>query len=961
MKFMKLILKTLIFCQLISAGIVHSQDTETRRNELVKIIDLELKEITRLNRTTNNTKPELLLRMAELLLEKARLLKDRETKIIINMSAEQRRRTNIKKVFSESNKYFIQAQRACQLIAKKFPRYSGLGDVYYIMAFNYKEFGDEKKAEKYFAVSLKKTKSGTPAYRRSQLALAETYYNQQKYSKAVPLYESALRQKDTRWWTKDAFNLAWSYFRQKNYDKAIGLIREVGRLSASKDYVDMSNEVERDLAFFYTEAGRTKEAVSFYKSKGGDVAANLLKVGMQLKNQGKFTIAQATLEEALDNAKDDSQKIQIHVELLSVYEKFGNINKHLNSCQVLNNYAKEKKLSKEDNDKLVYHVKRMAAVLQKQVASGNYARQKSTQDEKAKAAVAYFSLSADIEPNKAARHQFHAAETMYANNDFDLAAQAYVQALNLARKAGDTKYEDMSMDGLVSTLGQNGVSAQTKEKYLEFAYVASIKQEKSPKKRYTLYQRLFTLYSDKKEYSKAEQALLAFRREFPKSIGVQEAMLGKVIDYYRSINDKNSVFQWVGRINSGEFVVSKAYADKLKLIVLTLQFDSVEKYSSKGDKKKALQGYVEIYRNKLSPVDSRKNAAYNIMILFHELGHTQMTKAWSQNTLELFDSSDMEKFSQTFLLVANDFLNGQEFDSAQLVYTSAFEKLCNGRSKSEKTFFRNAHIVALAKGDIPAARSIINTGYKCKIPASDLETAQMDLIRNFADENQLNDMMAEVNKVDNVAKLQGDLIPYLEIYRQALASAGRDTRSIDKKILGFYYAAKKRGYSIPVGALDSVASIKSGDLEILQKRLESIELKFPENSFNKGLQTKLAMLDQITERSKAVMTVGSGLGIAKAYRILVDSYTHVAKSVEDFTPVGKSPEYIQSFKGSMSQVVIPLKSKAVELRDEAIAKSKGEDILSPDFNYLQTMDRISFGVEYHPTRQGVVMDRGGVQ
>src|SRR5690606_25997722 len=115
---------------------------------------------------------------------------------------------------------------------------------------------------------------------------------------AVPLYESALRSKDTRWWTKDAFNLAWSYFRLKDYDRAIGMIREVGRLSASNQYVDMSREVERDLAFFYTEAGRTKEAVSFYKGKGGDVAANLLKVGIQLKNQGKFTIAEATLEEA---------------------------------------------------------------------------------------------------------------------------------------------------------------------------------------------------------------------------------------------------------------------------------------------------------------------------------------------------------------------------------------------------------------------------------------------------------------------------------------------------------------------------------------------------------------------------------------------------------------------------------------------------------------------------------------
>jgi len=588
-----------IVCFLSFGSLVQAQDTEARRQELIKIIDLELTEITRLNRNTGNSKPELLLRMAELLLEKARLLKDKETKTIIEMSPEQRRRTNIKKAFATSNRYFIQAQRTCQLIAKKFPRYSGIGDVYYIMAFNYKEFGDEKNAEKYFGYALKRTKGGTPAYRRTQLALAETYYNQQRYKEAVPLYESALRSKDTRWWTKDAFNLAWSYFRLKDYDRAIGMIREVGRLSASNQYVDMSREVERDLAFFYTEAGRTKEAVSFYKGKGGDVAANLLKVGIQLKNQGKFTIAEATLEEALANATTDQMRVQIHVEMLSVYEKFGKTDKHLASCQALASFHAKNLLTKDDFDKLIYHVKRMAAVLQKQVVSGNYSRQKNVQSAKARDAVSYFELSAQLESTKASRHYFHAAETLFANDQYDEAANAYVRALETARKEGDTKYEEMAMDGLVSSLGRPGVSAATKEKYLEFAYISSIKKEKNSKKRYTLYQRLFTLYFDKKEYAKAEQALVAFAREFPKAYGVQEAMLGKMIDHYRSVNDKNSVFQWVSRINNRQFVVSKKYADQLRLIVLTMQFDSVEKFASTGDNKRALQGYVEIYRNKL--------------------------------------------------------------------------------------------------------------------------------------------------------------------------------------------------------------------------------------------------------------------------------------------------------------------------------------------------------------------------
>lgn len=939
----------------------YSQDTELRRNELINIIDLELKEITRLNRNTGNSRPELLLRMAELLLEKARLLKDKETKMIIEMSPEQRRRTDMKKAFAASNRYFIQAQRTCQLIVKKFRKYKNLGDVYYIMAFNYKEFGDEKNAEKFFGYALRNTKKGTSAYRRAQLALAETYYNQQRYKQAVPLYESALRTKDNRWWTKDAFNLAWSYFRLKDYDKAIGTVREVGRLSESKDYVDMSREVERDLAFFYTEAGRTKEVVSLYKSKGGDVAANLLKVGVQLKNQGKFTVAEATLEEALENSSNDQQKIQIHVELLSVYEKFGKTSEHLRSSQALAAYAAKGQLSKDDGDKLLYHVKRMAAVLQKQVASGNYSHQKKVQDEKAKASVAYFALSAQLETKNASRHQFHAAETMYANGDYDLAAHAYVQALELARKEGNTKYEDMAMDGLVSTLGQSGVSAATKDKYLEFAYIASIKKEKDAKKRYTLYQRLFTLYFEKKEFSRAEQALVAFTREFPKSYGVQEAMLGKIIDHYRSVNDKNSVFQWVSRINNKEFIVSKAYADKLRLIVLTLQFDSVEKFSSKGDKKRALEGYVEIYRNKLSPPESRKNAAYNITILFHELGHSDMTKRWSENTLELFSENDMEKFGPTFLAIGNDFLSAQRFDDAFRTYSEGFNKLCRSKDKNKKTFFRNAHIVALAKGDMKTAESLVGRGANCRIPASELETVQMDIIRAYADEGQLNDMWAAIEKVSKVARLQGELIPYIDIYSRALASSGRSNASFEKRILNNYYAAKKRGYAIPVDALDIVARIKAGDLESYKDKLMKTELAFPEQVYNKVLQTKLGMLDRLTSMSKDVMGIGSGEGIAKAYRILVDAYTHVGQAVANFTPVGKSPEYVQSFKGSMSQVSGPLMNKANELRSEALSKAKGEDILSPDITYLMTMDKVPFGVEYHPPSQGVVMDRGGVQ
>src|SRR5690606_27854737 len=98
--------------------------------------------------------------------------------------------------------------------------------------------------------------------------------------------------------------------------------------------------------------------------------------------------------------------------------------------------------------------------------------------------------------------------------------------------------------------------------------------------------------------------------------------------------------------------------------------------------KRALQGYVEIYRNKLSPPESRKNAAYNITILFHELGHAPMTKRWAENTLSLFERADMEKFGPTFLLIGNDFLNAQQFDDAYYIYANSLEKLCTSKDKN---------------------------------------------------------------------------------------------------------------------------------------------------------------------------------------------------------------------------------------------------------------------------------------
>ena len=61
-------------------------DVEQRRAELLKVLDEELREVTRLNKQIGAQRPDLMLRMAQVLLEKGRILKDLENQKFLEVS-----------------------------------------------------------------------------------------------------------------------------------------------------------------------------------------------------------------------------------------------------------------------------------------------------------------------------------------------------------------------------------------------------------------------------------------------------------------------------------------------------------------------------------------------------------------------------------------------------------------------------------------------------------------------------------------------------------------------------------------------------------------------------------------------------------------------------------------------------------------------------------------------------------
>lgn len=61
----------------------------------------------------------------------------------------------------------------------------------------------------------------------------------------------------------------------------------------------------------------------------------MLKVGRYLKTQGKFAAAEKTLSDALQYKTSEKEEIEINIELISLYEKFGRDQKHLETSRSL--------------------------------------------------------------------------------------------------------------------------------------------------------------------------------------------------------------------------------------------------------------------------------------------------------------------------------------------------------------------------------------------------------------------------------------------------------------------------------------------------------------------------------------------------------------------------------------------------------------------------------------------------
>lgn len=933
---------------------------DERRKKILSIVEEELSEVSRLARQQDYRVPDTVLRMSELNLEKARLWREIENERYLAVPPEERRNVNKKDFFNQSAKFFDAANDNALSLVKRFPDYKAIGDVYYILAYNYKELGNNEEARKYFQLSSKKSAVGSKVGNKAKLASADYYFNDNKFSQAIPLYETSLNKVDERWWTKDAYNLAWSYYRVKNYDKAISLMKEIHRKSANNKYVDMRSMVERDIGIFFVDSGRINEAISWYNSIGLNYSQQFVKIANSIVTQGRFAQAESLLEQAEKTEKNREPRIEILLAQLNLFDKYSKISSHLKTARELVSMHQKQTLSPDQLKSLTYHVDKKAAELQKATASSIYANVPKVKDQKSKESIAYFELSAQLAPGKKAEKVFFQGETSYAAGKYGNAIGFYIEAFDDAKAANNNKIVTQSLEGMLSSLGQPKLDQKLAEKYYVPVYSRYLAVDTKSERAQSIFVKLFNSQYDAGDIAGSENTLSNFAKAHPSDYKTQEAMLAKIMEHYRKKKDYASVKSYVGRINGGEFKISKKYADALKNLMTKIQIEGVQQSLEKGDKGVALKGYHQIYESPESTPKARINAAYNLAALYHELGDSNQSYQWSVRALKDMGTEDVNKFADSFLGIAAGLFLKQHFaPSADLSYRMV-AKLCKHNSSNKAVGFKNAVYISLANGDLDKALEIRNLGKECMIPDVVITEVSMELLKDLAAAKRWEQYEKLLSELETNSRNFPQLIrPYEELKLQYLKMGdSQAARAIDDKQNKFFHTARTQKLDIPVETLDLVADKMLVSVVNKKKTIEQTMLKFPEGEFNNAVKQKLTGLDQLTSEVNNLQKLGSGKGIVEAYRHVIDAYENFGSLLKNFTPEGKSPEYIESFRKAMSEVYGPILANALKLRGDVKKLIRENKILSAS-NPLVLFPTPDTHRRFITGKNAVLMERGG--
>ncbi len=917
---------------------------EEPKINLVRDQEIQQIKIVLGRRFAESRRPDIILRLAELYIERYRFYFLKENEIYQGMIKSGMKPYKVDHTKSRENLKY--ANQYCKLIMKSKVPFDRMDQVYYFLGYNASEMGNDKEALPYFKLVVEKypkSPNAAEAYRE----MGEYYYSHQKFKESAFYYEKAAQFENVPSYPRVLYKLAWSKFKIREKSSALKLMKKVTELTGSDEkFVSLKEEAIRDLVYFYAESGDFKNAKDYFSNLSGGMEVyirSLTILAATYEKEGKYTQALAMNKGLLEEYGDNKPEIafQILRSNVELYHKMGDLR---NEEIALNKMVK-------------YFSEHQGDIASGEDAKANYLQAKSFlrlrvtelhKEAQKKKNIQLFSRSADLyemyinaflkDPDED-KLKKEKAEIRIYKTDALLAAGRENDALSdlettlddsfadakLRRESGATLLNILIKKIDSTKTKKEEASQKTEEKFLEVAerfekafpndaLVSELKYKRarlevaksgpdglSESARSILIE-LVQKYPSKPESLDSAQDLvsdLLKKKEEEKAVVLAKSFLsnhslmasdkkGELKKYFNAIISRQS-FQNIKALEGDKDSV-RAAVEYEKLAKESqdkeVQFKSLNNaaviYEQAGKADEAFRIY-----EKLDKKDELKRLA------IQQVGQSRFSMAASLyyrlGLLDQFNEKEKSTFLRSSYLL---YRNGNEDATLDKVIRRYLTDHCKKKSTSDCFDIAFDYVHYLIQNDKPQdALNLIRTNLDLKNAEVNFEIAQLYL------------KMHETNKAKN----------YLE-----------QTLQLGKKS----NSARERNFAAHAAYLLS---------ESLYKQFMSLKLELPEERMKAITKQKLALAEKVAKQYQDIVSIGDGewgiASLAQLARAFLSFSEEVANSPVP-ERIKSNPELLKKYSESLSGFAKPFESRAMDFFKQGYNKGIQLGVTAPVFVQL---------------------------
>ncbi|KYG67377.1 adventurous gliding motility protein U [Bdellovibrio bacteriovorus] len=273
-----------------------------RAAEYERILDQQIRELYKLTQKfkTSPNRGELWLRLAELYVEKAGIVDGRkQDDYDARLRAFQTGKSKVKPKMDdkEAREYNRKAVQLYEWFQRDFPKDEKMPQALFFLGYNYFELGDVRRGAEYYE-KLTRGYPNSPFVGEAHFALAEYYFENERWSEAYKEYSHLIKEKKHRLHTFALYKGAWCLFRLNKVQQAMNYLEyiiktgkadaaaaEAGQKRVNRNRLE--GEAQRDIVVFYAEGGDPTKAYGYFKNLiGGDVSPYLERLAYQYSSRG---------------------------------------------------------------------------------------------------------------------------------------------------------------------------------------------------------------------------------------------------------------------------------------------------------------------------------------------------------------------------------------------------------------------------------------------------------------------------------------------------------------------------------------------------------------------------------------------------------------------------------------------------------------------------------------------------